>query len=138
MPKPKKKPAPKPKPLTDKQKRFAQEYLIDMNATQAAIRAGYSKKTANPQGARLLANVSVSEYIKQGQELLANRSKKGADWVVERLEHEAENAGSDSARVAALDKLGKHYGIFEIDNSQKGAARSEELERLLAIAAGAG
>ena len=49
--------------LTAKQKRFCDEYLIDLNATQAAIRAGYSARTANEQGARLLANVSVQEYI---------------------------------------------------------------------------
>ena len=45
--------------MTTKQQRFVEEYLIDLNATQAAIRAGYSAKTANEQGARLLANVSV-------------------------------------------------------------------------------
>ena len=45
--------------LTDKQEMFCKEYLIDLNATQAAIRAGYSKKTANEQAGRLLVNVSV-------------------------------------------------------------------------------
>lgn len=54
--------------LTPKQKKFIEEYLIDLNATQSCIRAGYSKKTANPQGARLLANVSISEEIKKRQE----------------------------------------------------------------------
>ncbi len=44
---------------TAKQKRFVEEYLIDLNATQAAIRAGYSIKTANEQGSQLLANLSV-------------------------------------------------------------------------------
>lgn len=42
--------------MTDKQARFCEEYMIDLNATQAAIRAGYSPKTANEQAARLLAN----------------------------------------------------------------------------------
>lgn len=45
--------------MTDKQARFCEEYMIDLNATQAAIRAGYSPKTANEQAARLLANVSI-------------------------------------------------------------------------------
>ena len=54
--------------LNEKQQRFADEYLIDLNATQAAIRAGYSKRTANEQGARLLANVSVQEYISKRME----------------------------------------------------------------------
>lgn len=59
--------------MTEKQKRFAEEYLIDLNATQAAIRAGYSAKTANEQGARLLANVSVQQLI---GEQMAKRSKR--------------------------------------------------------------
>lgn len=71
--------------MTKKQKRFVEEYLIDLNATQAAIRAGYSPKTANEQGARLLANVSVhAELSKQ----MAERSKRtgiNADRVVKEL-----------------------------------------------------
>jgi phage terminase small subunit len=43
--------------MTPRQQRFLDEYLVDLNATQAAIRAGYSTRTANEQGARLLANV---------------------------------------------------------------------------------
>lgn len=50
--------------LTPKRKRFGNEFVIDLNGTQAAIRAGYSPKTANEQAARLLANASVQEYIK--------------------------------------------------------------------------
>lgn len=59
--------------LTDKQECFCQEYLKDLNATQAATRAGYSEKTANEQGARLLANVSVAARI---NELMKSRSKR--------------------------------------------------------------
>lgn len=51
--------------LTEKQKRFCDEYLVDLNATQAAIRAGYSEKTAAQTAARLLTNVNVQEYIKK-------------------------------------------------------------------------
>ena len=50
-------------PLTPKQERFVEEYLIDLNATQAAIRAGYSAKTAEAQGSRLLSNVNVSALV---------------------------------------------------------------------------
>jgi len=53
--------------LTPKQLKFCQEYLIDLNATQAAIRAGYSPKTASEQGTRLLGNVKVQEYIQEKQ-----------------------------------------------------------------------
>nr|DAI90229.1 MAG TPA: Terminase small subunit [Caudoviricetes sp.] len=59
--------------LTEKQRRFVEEYLIDLNATQAAIRAGYSVKTANEQGSRLLTNVSVQQTIAKA---MAERSKR--------------------------------------------------------------
>ena len=59
--------------LTEKQQRFVEEYLIDLNATQAAIRAGYSAKTADQQGSRLLANVKVQQAI---AERMAERSKR--------------------------------------------------------------
>lgn len=49
--------------LSAKQKRFCDEYLINLNATQAAIKAGYSEKTAGSQGNRLLKNAKVKEYI---------------------------------------------------------------------------
>ena len=59
--------------MTKKQKRFIEEYLIDLNATQAAIRAGYSVKTVNEQGSRLLANVSIQNEIGKA---MAERSKR--------------------------------------------------------------
>src|SRR5690606_37579871 len=100
--------------LTTKQEQFCREYLVVLNATQAAIRAGYSKKTANEQGAQNLAKLSVKKRI---QELLAERAKRTeltADWVVARLRAEAEGSGkgsSPSARVRALELLGKHLGL---------------------------
>ena len=51
------------KKLTEKQKRFVEEYLIDLNATQAAIRAGYSPKTANEQGTQNLAKLSIQDAV---------------------------------------------------------------------------
>lgn len=59
--------------LTEKQQRFVEEYLIDLNATQAAIRSGYSAKTADVQGSRMLANVKVQQAI---SEIMAERSKR--------------------------------------------------------------
>lgn len=59
--------------MTKKQKRFIEEYLIDLNATQAAIRAGYSVKTANEQGAQNLAKLSIQQAI---GEAMAERSKR--------------------------------------------------------------
>lgn len=51
--------------VTDKQKFFCDEYLIDLNATQAAIRAGYSEKYANTNANKLLQNTTIQEYIKK-------------------------------------------------------------------------
>ena len=63
--------------LTPKQQAFSREYLVDFNATQAAIRAGYSEKTANEQAARLLVNVSVQAEI---QKLTAGAPTSGSSW----------------------------------------------------------
>jgi len=65
--------------MTPKQARFVQEYLIDLNATQAAIRAGYSERTAQEQGSRLLSNVMVSRAIAEGQAKYAKRAEMDAD-----------------------------------------------------------
>lgn len=71
--------------MTDKQARFCEEYMIDLNATQAAIRAGYSPKTANEQAARLLANVSIQNRIAQLQAEQSRRTGVSADRVVREL-----------------------------------------------------
>lgn len=71
--------------LTDRQARFCEEYLIDLNATQAAIRTGYSEKTANEQGARLLANVSVQEKIAELKAERAKRTEMTQDSVIQEL-----------------------------------------------------
>ncbi len=71
--------------LTDKQKKFVEEYLIDLNATQAAIRAGYSPKTANEQGARLLANVSIQEAISKAMAERSRRTGINQDRIVQEL-----------------------------------------------------
>ncbi|MGE9266402.1 terminase small subunit, partial [Escherichia coli] len=52
--------------LSEKQRRFVAEYLIDLNGTQAAIRAGYSAKTAQEQSSRLLSNVMIAHAISDG------------------------------------------------------------------------
>lgn len=66
--------------LSIKQKRFADEYIISGNATKSAIEAGYSKKTAESIGSRLLRNVKVSEYIsKRAQEVFEERAMSVAE-----------------------------------------------------------
>lgn len=71
--------------LTPRQAAFVREYLVDLNATQAAIRAGYSKHTANEQGARLLANVSVRQLVQRGMDERAERVTVQADVVLREI-----------------------------------------------------
>lgn len=90
------------------------EYLIDLNATQAAIRAGYSPKTANPQGARLLANASVAAAVKAGIEARSIRTELTQDWVLERLK---ENVERSMQAKPVLDKQGQETGAYQYEGS---------------------
>lgn len=76
--------------LTPKQQRFVDEYLIDLNATQAAIRAGYSEKTAASQGERLLRNVEINAAINAARSERSQETKIDAAWVLKRLAAEAQ------------------------------------------------
>lgn len=76
--------------LTPKQALFVKEYLVDLNATQSAIRAGYSEKTAKQQGQRLLTNVDVSAALSAAQAERSKRVEIDADWVLRRLAEEAQ------------------------------------------------
>lgn len=103
------------KKLTPKQARFVEEYLIDLNATQAEIRAGYSKKTAQQMGAENLTKPVVAEAIKNAQAKRSERTLVTQDDVIRGLLTEAEWQGegsSHSARVSAWGHLGKHLGMF--------------------------
>ena len=68
--------------LTEKQQRFVDEYLVDLNATQAAIRAGYSPRTANEQGAQLLAKLSVQHAVREARSAQQKRTAITADTVL--------------------------------------------------------
>ena len=71
--------------LSPRQQRFVEEYLLDLNGTQAAIRAGYSAHTANEQAARLLSNVSVRSAIARGKSEVAARTGASVDELVSRM-----------------------------------------------------
>jgi phage terminase small subunit len=71
--------------LNPKQERFCQEYIIDVNATQAATRAGYSVKTANQQAARMLANANIQARIAELQTQRQDRTQLTQDEVFESL-----------------------------------------------------
>jgi len=101
--------------MTPKQARFVDELQIDHNATQAAIRAGYSERTAAEQGSRLLRNVKVAAAIQAAQIEISEHLAVTADRVVGGLLSEAEGKDDSTAssRVAAWAHLGKHLNLFE-------------------------
>ncbi len=82
--------------LTDKQQRFVTEYLVDQNATQAAIRAGYAKSGARTEGARLLANADIAALVKQKLEKAAEK----AETTVARVLQELSRLGFSDIRQA--------------------------------------
>lgn len=71
--------------MTPKQERFCLEYMVDLNATQAAIRAGYSEATAEYQASRLLSNVKVKLKISELQAKQQERTEVTADMVIKEL-----------------------------------------------------
>jgi phage terminase small subunit len=114
----------KAKPLTPKQAAFVREYLVDMNATRAATRAKYSKRTAEQQGHRLLRNAGVAKAVASALQKRAERLELTQDTVVRGLLIEAEDrsrGASHSARVSAWTALGKHLGIFVEKHEHTGA-----------------
>lgn len=80
----------KPKKLTAKQQAFVNEYLIDLNATQAAIRAGYSEKTANVIAPENLAKPCIASAIKAALDKRSEITQIDAEWVLRRLSEEAD------------------------------------------------
>ena len=100
--------------ITPRQQHFVEEYLVDLNAADAARRAGYSPHTAKVQASRLLDNTRVLQAIQEAMEGRSRRLQKTADdvlmelWsVVERNERE-----NDAVVLRALELIGKHLGMF--------------------------
>jgi phage terminase small subunit len=105
-------------PLTPKQEHFVEEYLIDLNATQAAIRAGYSEKTADQQGHQLLKKTLVSAAIAEAQAERSARTSVTQDYVLESIVSAMERCKQDHTFNAAgvfkgAELLGKHLGLFQ-------------------------
>lgn len=122
--------------LNEKQKIFADEYLIDLNATQAAIRAGYSEKTAYSQGQRLLKHDEIKSYIDDRLEEKQKSRIASQDEVLEYLTkvirgeskssvvvveaygengtkaREMDKAPDEKERLKAAELLGKRYGLY--------------------------
>ena len=68
--------------LTNKQQAFCEEYLIDLNGTQAAIRAGYSEKTANRIASQLLSKLDIQSAIQELKISRSERTQTDYDWVL--------------------------------------------------------
>lgn len=107
--------------LTDRQQRFVDEYLVDLNATQAAIRAGYSADTARQQGNRLLTNVDVDKAVKRAMELRSERTNLTQDEVVEDLRELRDICmGRKSVKIMTIVK-----------NAREGTAEPVEVEGMM-------
>lgn len=104
--------------LTEKQKRFCEEYLIDLNATQSAIRAGYSEKTSYSIGCENLIKPEIQNYI---AELQADKSDELNITFNDMLRIElsiAQNGEKDSDKLKAVDQISKKLGFYEKNNEQ--------------------
>ena len=104
--------------LTAKQQRFCDEYLIDLNATQAAIRAGYSKKTARKIGQENLTKADQDEVLRYLTSVLRGESQS-TEIVVEGIGDGCSEARtiqkepSEKDRLKAAELLGKRYGLYK-------------------------
>lgn len=126
--------------LTDKQKRFCEEYLIDLNATKAAIRAGYSENSAQEIGSQNLSKLMIQDYISELNKKRAEKLKIDQEWVLKRFKdisdrcmtaepvmifdgqqwvESGEYKFDSSGANKATEMIGKHTGFFEKDNDQK-------------------
>ncbi|CAB4131924.1 XtmA Phage terminase, small subunit [uncultured Caudovirales phage] len=111
------------RPLTPKQDMFVREYLIDLNATQAAIRAGYSAKTAYSIGEENLKKPEIAKAIQLGMDKRAEKAIITADEVlanIKRLAGKAEEMDDTGNALRANELLGKHLKLFTDKIEQSG------------------
>lgn len=102
--------------LTDKQKRFCEEYLVDFNATQAAIRAGYSKKTAKEVGCQNLTKLNIQNYISERKDAMTAKTEITVERV---LAEYAKLAFFDPRKLFRDD--GSPKAICDLDDETAGA-----------------
>jgi phage terminase small subunit len=121
--------------LTPKQRRFVDEYLVDLNGSQAAVRAGYKVDHARQMAAQNLSKPVIADAIAQAQLARSERIRITQDDVLRGLYREATWTGegsSHSARVAAWGLLAKHLGMLERRQ------QSDEYGQLFTISIGSG
>lgn len=115
------------KQINNKHELFCQEYIVDYNATQAAIRAGYSKKTAGAIASNLLRKVNILARVKELQKEQTARLAVTQDWVVQQLVDVVKKS-KDPEPVMKWDSEEKKMvesGVYEYDS--RGATRALEL-----------
>ena len=116
--------------LTPRQERFCQEFVKDGNGTQSAIRAGYSKRTANEQSVRLLANVSVKNRIRELSEILQNDRIMDAREMQEHLTSIIRQESEEE--VIVVEGCGD--GVSEAVTKTKTASQSDRIKAIQLLA----
>ena len=111
--------------LTAKQQAFIQEYLIDLNASASAVRAGYSPKTAMEQGYQLLHKTSVAEAIAEEQSKRAGKVGLSSKWVLKRLRDISDRCMTAEPVMMREGNEWVESGEYKFDSS--GANKSTEL-----------
>lgn len=106
--------------LTPKQQAFCDNYIVSHNATDAAIKAGYSRKTAYSQGQRLLKNVEIKKIL-QGQSQQSHTSKIAtATEILEFLTDTVRNkANGLKDRLKAAQMLGDHFALYKESQAEQ-------------------
>lgn len=102
--------------LTPKQQRFVEEYLVDLNASGAARRAGYSVRTAEWQGPQLLGKTHVAAAVAEQRARLSERTQRTVDDAMADIRRRgklAEEAGDFGPAIKAAELEAKHLGAFE-------------------------
>jgi phage terminase small subunit len=106
--------------MTPKQQRFAEEYVVDHNATQAAIRAGYSERTAKQQGSRLLTKVDVIEAVRAKKARLSRKIEVSISSQTEDMRENRDLALENKQAAAAQQcsmGIAKLHGLL-VDRSE--------------------
>ena len=99
--------------LTEQQKLYCREYLVDRNATAAAIRAGYSKQSANTNSCRMMKSTKIKLYIGRLDRDIKSKHILDATETLERISREATDMkNSPRDRLKALELLAKHHGLL--------------------------
>ncbi|MCW3466515.1 terminase small subunit [Chitinophaga nivalis] len=144
--------------INEKQRRFCEEYLIDLNATKAAIRAGYSEKTAAQIGCENLIKPDIIDYLNIRRSEISEKTEISQEWVMKRLkdisdrcmtvepvmefdnntksmketgEYKFDSSGANKA----TELIGKHLGMFitRIDATTKGESLNNEKRPVMTL-----